>query len=98
MKNRYPLNSVGNFYTVDGECISCMIPHANAPSLMGYDENEGHCYFKRQPNSQKEVEEACQAVNTSCCAALRYGGNDPKIISRLRALGIGDQCDLEEDK
>ncbi len=98
MKKRYHLNAPGDFYTLEGECISCMTPHTKAPALMGYDEDIGHCYFKRQPNNDDEIEEACQALDSSCCAALRYSGNDPKIILRLRALGVGSQCDSEEEK
>jgi hypothetical protein len=44
---------------------------------------ESHCYFKKQPETPAEVEQAIKAINGSCCGALRYAGADPEIIKRL---------------
>jgi hypothetical protein len=52
-----------------------------------------HCYFKRQPQTPEEVQQAIRAVHVGCCGAVRYGGRDPQIINRLRALGSSDDCD-----
>jgi len=54
---------------------------------------ESHCFFARQPQSPAEIEGAIQAIGSSCCGALRYGGRDAVVLARLKALGLEDQCD-----
>jgi hypothetical protein len=44
---------------------------------------ESHCYFKKQPETEYELEQAINAIQGSCCGALQYSGNDPKIRKRL---------------
>jgi hypothetical protein len=78
---RYPENAPGPFYVEDDLCIQCGAPEAISPNLVGM--NERHCFFKKQPISPAELEQAIQAVNVCCCGAYRYSGNDPKVISRL---------------
>ncbi|MDQ1592954.1 MAG: hypothetical protein QOG71_3581 [Pyrinomonadaceae bacterium] len=73
-------------------CITCLAPEQEAPELMGLDEATG-CYFRRQPQTPEELEHAIEAVRVSCVAALRYAGNDPAILERLRAKGEKFQCD-----
>lgn len=84
------MNAAGAFYVVNGECISCLLPEGEAPELMGMGD---HCYFKRQPATSAEVENAIKAVTVSCCNALRYAGTDNSIILRLKQLNCGDRCD-----
>jgi hypothetical protein len=80
-------NAPGPFYVVNTECMTCGYPHVLAPDLIDWDQDsEGHkhhCYFKKQPESPEEVEQAIKAINGSCCGALRYAGADPAIIKRL---------------
>jgi hypothetical protein len=95
LKDRYertPLNSEGDFYVIEGTCLSCMAPESVAPELMSYDRGTG-CYFKRQPATPEEVEHAVEAVWVSCVEALHYSGDDPKILERLRARSCKSQCD-----
>jgi len=91
MVKAYKLNVEGDFYVEDGECITCMISVEEAPDLMGFDEKEGHCYFKKQPATEKEIENAIEEIDVSCCSALRYCGTDPKIIKKLTARMLSDQ-------
>jgi hypothetical protein len=90
---RTPLNAEGDFYVVKDCCITCMTPHHEAPELMGMDEATG-CYFRRQPQTAEEIGHAIEAVRVSCVEALRYAGNDPKILERLRAKGCKSQSDV----
>jgi hypothetical protein len=90
---RTPLNAEGDFYVVEGTCITCMAPHEVAPELMGLDEATG-CYFRRQPQTPEEVEHAVEAVRVSCVEALRYSGSDPQILERLRAKGCKSLSDV----
>ena len=56
---------------------------------------EGHCFFMRQPLTDNETNAAIRGVWASCCGAVRYGGEDPKILIRLAELGMSSQCDHE---
>ena len=89
---RTPLNAEGDFYVEKDMCLFCMAPEYEAPELMGYEAGVG-CYFKRQPSTPEETEHAIEAVRCSCIAALRYGGNDPAILTRLIVCGSAAECD-----
>jgi uncharacterized protein (TIGR02996 family) len=39
--------------------------------------------FVRQPQTAREIERACRAVEVCCVADVRYGGTDPRALSRL---------------
>src|SRR5947209_7281112 len=86
LPQRVAENVPGDFYVEGGLCLHCCIVHEYAPGLMN-DLNEPYeeCYFRRQPQTPGEVEQAIAAIEVSEIGALRYGGNDPEIISRLRA-------------
>jgi hypothetical protein len=90
---RTPLNAEGDFYVVKDTCLSCTAPHHEAPELLGLDEEIG-CYFRRQPQTPEELTHAVEAVWVSCVEALRYSGNDPEILERLRAKGCKSQSDV----
>jgi hypothetical protein len=49
--------------------------------------------FKKQPETEDEIERAINAIAVSCIAGLRYGGTDEKILKRLYEIGEGGQCD-----
>ena len=70
----------GDFYVVNGECISCGAPHAVAPDLIGWAtnvENE-HCIWKKQPETPEELEQALAAFDASEIGCYRYAGGDPQ--------------------
>jgi len=91
IKNRYPLNK-GDFYIGNGECIACGAPQAEAPDLIDHGK-DGHCYFKKQPQTEEEFDQAINAMMVSCISALRYGGTEEKILKRLHEDGMADLCD-----
>lgn len=96
-RQRHPANAPGDFYVENERCITCAMPHEMAPDLMAwFDDGDGgsSCYFKRQPTSPAEIDQAIAALRTSCCGALRYGGKDPEIRRRLQDSFAGDPCDL----
>jgi hypothetical protein len=90
---RTPLNAEGGFYVVKDMCITCMAPPQEAPELMDMDEETG-CYFRRQPRTPEELNHAVEAIWVSCVQALRYSGNDPEILEKLRAKGCKSQSDV----
>jgi len=94
MPDRFFENSPGDFYVRDGVCISCGAPEAEAPDLIDHSKIKyAHCYFKKQPATDQEIERAINAMAVSCISGLRYGGTNEKILKRLYEIGEGDQCD-----
>ena len=95
----HPKNAPGGFYVVNHECMTCGYPHVLAPDLMAWEMNsegrEGHCYFGKQPETPQEIEQAVNAVNGSCCGALRYCGSDPEIIRKLKDAGCKEAIDRQ---
>jgi hypothetical protein len=93
----YPKNAPGAFYVENNECIACGAPHAVAPDLMEWDHIPSphggtypHCYFKRQPKTPEELQQAIEAIAVSCCGAIRYRGADPEICKRLKERGCSE--------
>lgn len=87
-------NDTSGFYVVYGSCTACSAPQSVAPDLIDHSEEEyGHCYFKKQPENDDEIERAIQAVSVSCISGLRYGGKVEKILKRLYEMGEAAQCD-----
>ena len=81
---RYHENSQGDFYVENGVCTSCGAPQAEAPDLIDHSKLEyGHCYFKKQPETDEEIERAINAIAVSCISGLRYGGTIPTRLSYL---------------
>ncbi len=94
MPNRHYENSQEDFYVECGVCTSCGAPQAEAPDLIDHSQADyGHCYFKKQPVTDDEIERAINAIAVSCVGGLRYGGTNEKILKRLYEMGAGDQCD-----
>lgn len=77
-----------------GVCTSCGAPEAEAPDLIDHSQADyGHCYFKKQPETEEEIERAINAIAVSCIGGLRYGGTNEKILKQLYEMGEADQCD-----
>ncbi|MBA3533838.1 MAG: ferredoxin [Ardenticatenales bacterium] len=94
----HALNVDGPFYSVDQGCAFCGAPHVAAPDLMGWEEKEEysypiHCFFKRQPETPEEIEQAIQAMDWSCVQNLRYRGTTPDILEKLCNMGYRHLCD-----
>jgi hypothetical protein len=103
-RDRFPKNALGAFYTLGditsegtwcGRCLSCNVPEEEAPTLLApLTETNSDTYFLRQPETEEEIEQACCAIEVCCVDALRYGGQDPRILARLRRT---DNCDFSID-
>jgi hypothetical protein len=90
---RHPRNAPGSFYVEHGCCTSCMAPHVEAPDLMGYDLEDHHCFFHKQPTTNAEVYRAIRAVRSSEFDCLRYAVDNPDILRRLAESGLAQNCD-----
>lgn len=60
---------------------------------MAWDNDETgpcHCYFKKQPETPDELEQAIDAIKVTCCGAGVYSGDDLYVLRKLRSGGHGD--------
>jgi hypothetical protein len=90
---RDPRNAPGPFYTVKGLCLACGLPESEARDLLAeLNSSNWDTYFTKQPSTPEEIERACKAMEACCVRALRYGGDDPAIIDRLKKT-CSDCCD-----
>lgn len=88
----HPKNAPGPFYVVNGCCTACGVPTAIAPDLFEFDSTD-HCYVKRQPNSNAEIEKALHVIRAQELDCVRYRGTDGVILRRLAEAGEAHHCD-----
>ncbi len=69
---KYDENVRGRYY-VDRECIACDACVLTAPDHFGMDENDGHAFVVKQPQSQEE-EDMCREAMEGC--PVEAIGND----------------------
>ena len=95
---RHTENSQGDFYGVEGHCLcfDACVPVELAPGLIGYRDDPGDCFFRRQPQSDDEKKLAVEAV-LSAMDNLRYGGSDITILRRIRAATRNMNLDFCQD-
>jgi|SRR5215472_8561518 len=80
----HPQSSPGDFYVENGQCGACGVPHAIAPDLVGWaDQQSPHCVWKKQPKTQAEIERALAVLDAQELSCHRYGGTDPAILDRV---------------
>lgn len=67
-----------------GDCLWCGAPEAEAPSLFApFDDTYTDTYFVRQPENDDELAAAVSSTAVCCVCAVRYGGRNRSIITRL---------------
>jgi hypothetical protein len=88
----HPKNAAGPFYVLNGCCTSCGVPTSVAPELFEFDSTD-HCYVKRQPTSDTEMEKALRVLRAQELDCVRYRGKDEAILRRLAEAGEAHQCD-----
>ena len=62
--NKFPDNVTGKFY-VDDQCISCDACIDEAPDHFKMNDEEGHSFVYRQPQTPEEIE-ACKRALEAC--------------------------------
>jgi len=72
--NKYPQNVVGQFY-VDDQCIDCDLCRETAPANFTRNDDGGHSYVYKQPESAEE-EALCKEAMEGCpVEAIGSDGN-----------------------
>jgi hypothetical protein len=85
-----PTSAPGDFYVENNCCITCGVPQAAAPDLVGWvDGDVSHCFWKKQPTTHEEMQQAFAVFDGQELGCHRYAGLDPKIQARI---GI-ENCD-----
>ena len=64
MADKHTDNVSGKYY-VDDQCIDCDVCRQTAPDNFGHNEDEGHAFVIKQPESPDE-EDLCQEAKESC--------------------------------
>jgi len=83
-KERHPLSVVADLYVKKRCCTACGVPDVTAPDLIGWtDEKVSHCYWRRQPETEAELEQAFKLLDHQELGCHRYAGTDPKIQARI---------------
>ena len=83
LPERYPLSAPGDFYVERDQCAGCGVPEAVAPDLITHIEEPYHCYWKKQPKTDFELEQAFKIFDGQELGCHRYAGTDPKIQARI---------------
>ena len=82
----------GPFYVIKDQCIICDLPPTVASKCIrmksGVEDCEKYCFVHKQPVSEEELEQMFDAMSGSCVQAIRYCGDDPSILRRLKKKGM----------
>ena len=79
-----------DFYVEETCCMSCGVPQAIAPDLVGWTNDKlPNCYWIKQPQTADELDRAIKIINTQEIGCHRYAGSDRAILRRLPA----EDCD-----
>jgi ferredoxin len=63
-KSKYSSNASGKFY-VDEQCIACDACVMEAPDFFTMNDDDGHAYVKKQPQTAAEIAE-CKIAMEAC--------------------------------
>src|SRR6202008_563168 len=84
--NKYPENVSGKFY-VDDQCIDCDLCRETAPANFKRNDDGGHSYVYKQPESPEE-EALCKEAMEGCpVEAIGSDGGEIRPISPIRLMG-----------
>lgn len=73
--DKYPENAKGKFY-VDRSCIACDACVTTAPDHFSMDENDGHAWLSKQPETEEEIENCQEAIEGCPVEAIGDDGED----------------------
>ncbi|MGA8660479.1 MAG: ferredoxin [Chthoniobacterales bacterium] len=79
--NKYPENAPGRYY-VDDQCIDCDLCRQTAPKNFKRDEESGHSFVFKQPQTPEE-EAQCEEAMGGC--PVEAIGDDGDLATKLEA-------------
>jgi len=79
---REPTSAPGDFYVDSNCCITCGVPQAVAPDLVGWSDS-GVCRWIKQPSDPSEFQRAFAVFDGQDVGCHRYAGTDPEIQRRV---------------
>lgn len=71
-KHKQPDNVQGKYY-VDDQCIACDACTVEASAFFAMNEEDGHAFVKKQPQTPEEIESCENAL--SCCPVDAIGND-----------------------
>jgi ferredoxin len=73
--DRYPDNVKGKFY-VDEQCIDCDLCRETAPSFFTRNDDGGHSYVYKQPETEDDIALCMEALEGCPVEAIGEDGED----------------------
>ncbi len=73
-ENKFEDNTAGKYY-VDDQCISCDACCEEAPEHFVMNDDEGHAFVKKQPETAEEIENCERAIEGCPVDAIGRDGN-----------------------
>ncbi len=73
--NKYTQNITGQFY-VDDQCIDCDLCRETAPANFTRDDDGGHSYVFKQPETEEETRLSEEAMAGCPVEAIGCDGNE----------------------
>lgn len=89
--NPHSANVPGDFYVADNCCTMCEVPIVQGDGKFGVIEN--HCYVKREPETQAELEQMIDVIQCAEFDCVRYRGTDRSFQLKIVENGNGIVCD-----
>ena len=90
VNEKWPKNVPGKFF-VDQSCIACDACVLTAPDNFTMDEDEGHAFVTKQPESPEEIELCVEAIGRLPCGSHRRfwrQGLFPRLERVIRVLNF----------
>lgn len=92
----YPKNVPGPVYVGDGCCMSCGIWELDAPQHFAWDDypdGGGHCYVKRQPETDEEFANVLEAIRSQELDCIRVKTRNDRWRAMMADPELGEYLD-----
>jgi ribosomal protein S18 acetylase RimI-like enzyme len=77
-------------------CTRCGVPEHVAPTLFAFVPDSTGCHLVRQPQTDRELEQMVEVLHAQDLGCIRYRGNAPDVLARIRKRGLDEYIDGEQ--
>ncbi len=84
------------FFVEPDECLDHGCCIHDVPSIFRLPNTGVGSEVYRQPSTAKEIGAVLHAMEYCPMFAIRYGGRDTEIISKIKASGVPDACIIHD--